>query len=951
MHARYTVGIDLGTSHTVVAYAALDAAPGTTPGTAPEVRLLDIPQAVGPGEVQALPLLPSVRYHPGAGELDAQDLTPPLPLPDGVDAALRQAPPAVLGRYARSLGAQVPGRLVASAKSWLSYAGVDRSAPILPWGAPEDVAKVSPVLASAGTLAQVHAAWNARFPEAPLAAQDLVLTVPASFDEGARALTVEAARLAGLSRLRLLEEPQAALHDWLLRHHTDLHSALGDARRVLVCDIGGGTTDLTLVEVTPDPGGGPPQLTRIGVGEHLMLGGDNMDLALAHRLEAQLLDAGSERLSAARFGQLVQRCREAKEALLAPDAPASWPLTLLGGGGRLLGGARTVPLARDEVRAWVLDGFFPRIAATERPHKRRTGLVALGLPYPQDAAITRHLAAFLAAHGASPDGATDARWPDTLLLNGGVFHAQALGERLAEVLGAWRGAPVRLLHNDAPDLAVARGAVAYALLRAGRVAGLGRGIGGGAARSHFLVLEEARPARDGQPARPALGICILPRGTEDSLDVALPERRFALRLGQAVRFPLASSAADQPWQAGDLVDLVDTDGEPFVRLPPMATRLPAPEGRQRAEVQVQLCSRITEVGTLELECRQVDDPARRWTLAFELRGQPEESATADDATAPAHPRLQGAIALLDQVFGNTGDKPDPKAVRQLRAQLERLLGRREDWDLPLLRALFDALWARAKRRRRSPEHERAWCNLAGFCLRPGFGAPLDAWRVEQLWTLFPQGLQFPGESANWSEWWTLWRRAAGGLPEDAQLQLLESLAGQLEDIDNALRARKPAAGSYDDMLRLLAALERLPVEHRSDTGQWLLQRLANPREKPLAWWVLGRLGSRVPLYGSAHQVVPAEQATDWAQALLALDWKAVDTAAFAATQIARCSGDRARDLPDALCSAIAQRLDAAKAPPAWAAMVREVVELDESDQRRSFGEALPPGLKLLRGPA
>ena len=1017
MSARYTVGIDLGTSHTVVAYAAHGAAGANGVG-GDTIALLPIDQLVAPGEVAAPALLPSVRYHPAPGEVEATDLQLPWPV------ALKgvETPPAVIGRYAHDLGSQSPGRLVASAKSWLSHPGVDRTAAILPWGAADGVPKISPLLASASTLAHVRAAWNARFADAPLEQQSIVLTVPASFDEGARALTLEAARLAGLPHLTLLEEPQAAFHDWLYRERRHWQEALTGSRLVLVCDVGGGTTDLTLIRVDRSASGpaAPPLLTRIGVGEHLMLGGDNMDLALAHRAERALAEGagqgGEGKLSAARLSQLVQRCRAAKELLLGQGAPEQTSVTLLGAGARLVGGARSVTLTRAEVQQWVVDGFVPLLPASERPKRRSSGLVEFGLPYPADPAITRHLAAFLAHHGAAaraalgdqdleglatglpsdPHGASPSAAgphprtpperegamqgqaqfnqgqatlpiPDTLLLNGGVFRAPALAERLEALLTRWRGAPVRVLHNADPDVAVARGAVAHALVRAGRVPELARGVGGGAARSYFLMLDGPQ-----EPGKRCRAICVLPRGTDTGVEVPLAGHSFALRLGQAVRFHLVASAAGNAWQAGDLVDLNATAGadpeagagdntEPpaFVRLPPIETVLPAPQGRRRADVAVQLSASMTEVGTLEMHCTAAQDPSQRWLLAFQLRSGASataasttdspgaHNAAAESPDAAPHPRLAEAVACIERIFGTGTGKPDAREVRQLRSTLERLLGARDSWSLPLLRSLFDALWARARRRRRSAEHERVWLNLAGYCLRPGQGAPLDAWRIEQLWPLFADGIQYTLESRNWSEWWTLWRRASGGLSAAQQLQILETLAGHLEHTDARKRAKDPVQGSYDDMVRLSAVLEQLPVQHRSDTGRWVLGRLQRPHENPQTWWALGRIGARVPLYGSAHTVVPPELAAEWLTALLALDWKTVEPAAFAAAQIARMSGDRTRDLPAELREQVAQRLATARAPASWAAMVRDAVQLDEADQRRSFGEALPPGLKWL----
>ena len=917
---QYIVGIDLGTSNTVVAYAA----PGEQ-----QVELLPIEQLVGPGQVAARPLLPSVRYHPAPGEISPADRL--LPWSNADDE------PAITGRLALELGAQVPGRLVSSAKSWLSHAAVDRLAPILPWGAEDDVLRISPLEASASYLAHVSAAWKHRFPQAPLAEQQVVLTVPASFDEGARALTLAAARQAGLSQLRLLEEPQAAVYDWLLRHQTGLAEALAETRLLLVCDVGGGTTDLTLIQVTQHDG--EPRLTRVGVGDHLMLGGDNMDLALAHLVESRLPESEGK-LSAARFSQLTARCRTAKEQLLAAGAPESLVLTLLGGGARLIGGARKLELQRQEVRRLLVDGFFPQTHYDTPLAQRRAGLVEFGLPYPADPAITRHLAAFLRRHAqaarqALGDDPATLPVPDTILFNGGVFRAEALCERLQETLAEWRGRPLRVLHNDDPETAVARGAVAYALVRQGH----GRRIGGGSARSYFLVLDEAHGQAGGAPR----GICLLPRGSEEGREICLPEHTFSLRLGQPVRFHLASSVADTAYQPGQISPLESDD---FVRLPPLASVVQPIPGSTQREVRVQLRSAMTEVGTLELHCVSLDDAARRWLLEFQLRGAASETAVAS-AALPA--RFGEAVRLIEQVFGARAPSVDSKDVRRLRGQLEHLLGKRDEWDMVLLRALSDALLQRARRRRRSPEHERLWLNLTGFCLRPGLGYALDDWRSEQLVPLLEQGIEYVGESQNWSEWWTLWRRTAGGLSSAVQEKLLAEVDPWLpgESAKTRSRAAAAIAGSHDDMLRLIASLERLPSERKTELGDWLLAWLGKPNARALGWWALGRIGARQSLYGSAHQVVAPETAARWLDALLAIDWKKVEPAAFAATQMARLTGDRSRDLPEDLRQRIAARLRAINSPDTWINQLHTVIELDRADERRAFGESLPAGLRLL----
>ncbi|MFT3812449.1 MAG: Hsp70 family protein [Acidovorax sp.] len=921
---RYAVGIDLGTSHTVCAFAPLG-------GGAAEIALLPIPQRISASEVQAQPLLPSVRYQAAPQELGDAWRAPWPPL-DASDGA-----PATLGRWARELGAAVPGRLVASAKSWLSHPGVDRTAPILPWGAPEGVAKVSPLAASASYLAHVKAAWDAAHPDVPLERQAVVLTVPASFDEGARALTLEAARLAGLPEVHLLEEPKAAFHDWLALQGEQLAAQLEGCRLVLVADVGGGTTDLTLIRVEPTPGG-LPTLTRIAVGEHLMLGGDNMDLALAHRLEPRFAGEG-QRLPAARFAQLVQRCRIAKELLLARDALESAAVTLLGGGSQLLAQTRSATLSRDDVRAWVVEGFLPHAQLTDAPTRRQGALRGLGLPYPADAAISRHLAQFLARHAQG-------ELPDAVLLNGGVFHAHALAERLTQLLGEWRGAPVRVLHNPHPDWAVARGAAAHGLTtfesnQPPALAGQAQAaiknivprIGGGSARSYWLVLPGGK------------GLCLLPRGTEEGVRIVLTGRRFALKLGQAVRFALVANSLETPAQPGQIAPL---EGEGWVELPPLAAVLPAPEGREKAQVEVQLHARMTEVGTLEVRCVAVDDDSRQWLLPFNLRGATDSIAgSADQESAGGQKHLKPAIEAIDRIFGNQSQEVPPKEVRQLRQTLEKVLGPREGWEAPLLRALFDALLARAKRRRRTPEHERTWLNLAGWCLRPGVGAELDGWRVDQAWQLYAQGLAHGKEAANWTEWWVFWRRIAAGLDEARQMELLEDVAGKMQKTVQQAAQRSAKYGSYDDMLRLFAAMEAVPWQYRQEMGQWMLQRLQKPGEPVQTWWAIGRLAARQPLAANAHLTMPPEAAREFLVAALAQDWRRNEHAMFAAMQIARMTGDRARDLPDGLRAQVVDKLRAAAAPVRWIALVEQAQAMDAEDQKRSLGDSLPPGLVLL----
>jgi molecular chaperone DnaK (HSP70) len=920
---QYLVGIDLGTTHTVAAYSPL------SDGARPRIELFPIDQLVQPGAVAALPLLPSVRYQASRDEVAEQDMALPWP-PSQAESDCRP----IVGELARRLGAKSRGRLIASAKSWLSHPSVDRTAPILPWGAPEEVPKISPVEASASYLRHVRDAWNVHHPDAPLADQELVVTVPASFDEAARALTREAAKLAGLPVLRLLEEPQAVCYDWLWQHRKALRTQLKDTRLLLVVDIGGGTTDLTLIKI--EPGVDEPRLTRVAVGNHLMLGGDNIDLALAHRVEQRMLDE-DQRLSATELSQLMEQCRIAKERLLADGAPDAVTVTLLGSGSRLIGAARSAELRREEAQSMVLEGFFPRVEITDLPERKRSGVVEFGLPYAADPAISRHLAAFLGEHRHAAQeavgGEAEIPIPDALLLNGGVFRSPLIVRRLLEQIAAWGGRQPTLLENDRPDLAVAYGAVAYGLARRGQAL---QRIAGGAARSYFLLVETG-------PDEPPKGVCILPRGAEEGREIVLGDRSFLLKLGFPVRFNLAASTDDYRPRPGELVEI---DEARFQSLPPLAVVLDRETGAGGAEQAVRIAASLSEVGVLDMHCVAVDDPQQRWNVEFQLRG-PARAVNLE--VGGRHPNLEPALEKIRRVFGKKTRDADPKAIKGLRNELEKMLGPRDEWDTPLLRELFAALLEGLPNRRRSADHERVWCSLTGFCLRPGFGYPLDDWRVERVFAVYDQGLQFVHASQNWAEWWTLWRRVAGGLSASAQQRVFADLADFINP-DRVRRGNLPALAkqrSYEDMLRLAAVLERLPVANKIDMGGWLLKRLAKLGEAAEGWWALGRIGGRVPFHGSPHNLVPRAMVETWLQQALQHDFRKEPHPAFAAAMLARMSGDRERDIGDVLRQQVVKRLRAGKAPESWIAMVTECKALTEADEKRLFGESLPPGLKLI----
>jgi hypothetical protein len=610
MTSRYVVGIDLGTTNSALAYVDTGAA-----AAEPVLVPLPVPQVVQPGVVEDRPLLPSFLYLPGPNEQPAGSLR--LPWDAGRDFAV--------GEFARNFGTQVPTRLVSSAKSWLCHPGIDRRGPVLPWKAAEDARRVSPLEASTRYLQHLVEAWNhviARdVADHRLERQEVVLTVPASFDAVARELTVEAARAAGLEQVTLLEEPQAAFYAWIEGNGERWREQAEVGDVVLVCDVGGGTTDLTLIAVGEEAGN--LVLTRVAVGDHILLGGDNMDLALAHAA-ARAFAARGIKLDAGQMHMLGHSCRAAKEALFANPALASAPVTVLGRGSKVIGGTLKGELARAEVEQVLMDGFFPTCDLDAVPQRQRAvGLQELGLPYAADAAITRHLAHFLGRNrevlaqtkekGKRKKDKGGA--PTAVLFNGGVFKAEPLRQRLVTVLDHWAGAAagVKVLGGTDLDLAVARGAAYYGLVRRGR----GLRIRGGTARAYYVGVETALPAIPGA-APPIKALCVVPFGMEEGTEADVPGQEFGLVVGEAAEFRFLGSSTRRDDAVGTLVE--DWQ-EQIEELSPLTATLQAP-GTEGRTVPVHLHSKVTEVGTLELWCHSRDGK-ERWKLEFNVRERAE----------------------------------------------------------------------------------------------------------------------------------------------------------------------------------------------------------------------------------------------------------------------------------------------------------------------------------------
>ncbi|PSW06050.1 Hsp70 family protein [Photobacterium lipolyticum] len=957
---RFLVGIDLGTTHTVVAYSPIGDDLESSP-----ITIFEIDQLIAPGEVARKPLLPSFRYHPASGEMNEAELV----LPWDIQPVAGEIENVIIGEFARELGAKVEGRQVVSAKSWLSHTGVDRTEAILPWSANKgasnsvntSVEKVSPVVASASYLNHVRQAWDYHHRDAILCEQEVVITVPASFDEAARALTLEAAAMAGLPNVLLLEEPQAVCYDWYTQNKDQAEELLKDIPLLMVCDVGGGTTDLSLIKVSSK--NNKLALDRIGVGDHLMLGGDNLDLALAHKAE-QRLHGSAKKLSAAGLSKLIQQTRKVKEQLLSDNAPATAKVTLLGSGSRLIGGAKSIELTREEVHDIALDGFFPLTEFTDQPSHRQAAVVEFGLPYAADPAISKHLAQFIDLHAsvcrealADHEALTTSDSeliedqpiiPSAVLLNGGVFNSPLLSERVLNIFSNWRGDSVTELHNPHPDLAVAYGAVAYAKARHGAQLK----IGGGSARSFFLMLEGKKKCKQ--------GLCLLPKGIGEGTEVRLDQRTFALTLGEPVRFNLISSTDDSHTKIGELVTFENnSDNESFVTLPPFIATLESERDRaelaanQKDREEVTLACQLTEVGTLLIECVSVSDDRKRWKVEFGIRkdlarlNRNKGDSTLAQSILPA--RMEEAIDAIKLIYGGSTKKTNNKAIKTLRNDLDKLLGKRDTWETPCLRELADTLLDSKKRRRRSDIHERNWLKLTGFTMRPGFGYPSDEWRMEQIWPLYQHSVQFSDNTQTWSDWWTFWRRIAGGLTQEQQLVIFKDIAKYISPsaTRNSKLSKEMQERSYEDMVRLAASLEHLPFENKLQLIESIFGRLQKTQYSQAHWWAIGRIATRSPFYGSAHNLLSPQHIAYCLPELMDFDWRKDPNIAFAAVMMCRMTGDRTLDIDEENRKKVIAKLKACKAPASWIQMVSEVKVLTESETKRVFGDALPTGLRLI----
>jgi hypothetical protein len=776
-------------------------------------------------------------------------------------------------------------------------------------------------------------------PEEEFSRQRITITVPASFDEDAQALTRLAAEQAGMPRtVRLLEEPQAAFYAWIegaSQGRTDAPRArfiehlpdLAERNQVvLVCDIGGGTSDFSLFEIyPPESPKDLPRIERVAVSDHLLLGGDNMDLALAHAIERILKPDPDDRLSRRQWNHLVPQARVLKERILSGMGASDeeFHVSIPGEGASLFQSALSTTFRRSEVQRVILDGFFPVTNAEEQPATRQSGLREIGLPYAADSAISRHLAAFL-----------NGRAVDAVLFAGGSLQPAFLRERLLKTIAAWQDRlPVELILDDM-SLAIARGAAYFgAILESAK-----QRIRGGHARGVYLELH-----REVAEVTPDL-VCILPQGAEEGGVTKLASPRFDLLLNKPARFTAYTSIRRRGDRAGAIVKLDDKDFHP---LPPLHTTLTFDESafdaRKALErrVQVELEIGLTELGVLQLALVSAERQ-KHWRLDFNLRKQgiAAPASSADDPGVDPE-ALRRAGERINLFYGKKQAVDEKQTVKTLMKDLERILGQeRGAWGVGILRGLWPVLYQGMTRRGRSLAHENTWLYLAGFVLRPGYGAELDAWRIAQLWSCYALGITHKKEKSAQSNWWMLWRRVAGGLSAEQQELLFNAAIPQLR--------KSPL--EFSEGARLLGALERVPVARKLELVNSVFDLLLKGRviTQPHIYWALTRLLSRLPLYTAAESVVPPTTVEDFFARVEPMDWKKQGLTSLVQVFSSACrlTGTRGLDIHDPVRVRVLEKLRQSGAKEEQLRIVRERCEITAEEQTFLFGEELPAGLRL-----
>ncbi len=984
--SRFVVGIDLGTTNCAVAFM-------DTLSSKPLLEIFRVEQMVDFQTSQFSDTLPSFHYELTGSE--SSQVNSRFQFAEGQHLS-------VVGVFARQRGVQMPGRCIASAKSWLCHPLVDRTSDLLPWNADDTVQLLSPVQASRRYLEHIRRMWDREHPGEPLAQQDVIVTLPASFDEVARRLTIQAATEAGLLNVILIEEPQAAFYAWLHRNQDSWMQTMRPGQSILVYDIGGGTTDFTLIRVVETKPSTPLPISeskssasaaqaaidlsrsvgeslqstyglhRVAVGEHLMLGGDNLDLALARSLEKQLLAEAPDQdgLRPRQWDALKAQCRAAKESLLGLVPPASYKMSLPGSGSKLIENARTISIELEWARHLLVDGFFGRVNLQDRPNKAGEGFQEFGLPYATDPNANKHLAAFLWEHRWAGRAESDreqlselqAARPDWVLFNGGVLESTQIRQAIVDQISEWFQAAApsdcmqptrgdwkpRLLEGNRLDLAVAQGAAYFGQVRRGQ----GVRIDARLACAYYLLIEQS----------PAQAMCVMPANAMPLDRFRMDEHPFHLMVGQPVQFPLLRSSTNLIHEVGQIVPV---DDQSMTAMPPIRTVLEIGNRKQQQIVPVVLESELSEIGTLsmnlviaqqpESDASQQFDPKTSWKLEFDVRMSLSNDApsnvnqTGVIETAQSTV-VQAAFEAMENAFGDVPNLLPKHAVAYL---AERLRIARRDWSPTLLREMWRFLMEHQTYRKISPEHESRWLNLVGWCLRPGFGLAADEWRVNSTWRSVHNKL-LHRTTMNASETIVLWRRISGGFTQGQQRALFQDCWVRVRPVlAGGTQSQSSNTNVVIELMRLIGSLEWLTSDEKTVVADQILQSLSKKKleavQGPLLW-TLGRLGSRVPVYATLQQVVSATRVQTWVEKLLKLDqaWiiRNSTMVSLCLMQMTRRTDDRYRDMQSSVRERVAAQLVQLGAPALHVELILRGGGLDQASADSIVGETLPLGFRI-----
>ena len=919
---KFVIGIDLGTTNCSVSYVDLLKSEKRN-----QVKTFYVPQLTGQGEFSRVNALPSFLYIPGQYDISKESLKHPW------KKDMDQFP----GVFARDHGAKIPSRLVSSAKSWLCNPKVDRESKILPWGA-EEIGKVSPVAATAEYLKHIKNAWNHSVKDEDLFFENqyLVITVPASFDETARELTIKAARLAGLHEITLLEEPLAAFYSWLIKYEENWQEFVSPGELVLVCDVGGGTTDFTLITLRETEGS--PRFERLAVGDHLMLGGDNIDNSAAKLVASKFKTTNS--LDKDKWKALCFKCRHAKEKIFE-EKESKVRITLKGEGRSLIAGTLAADLTREDLKSLLNQKFFTEIKKADEyqtdtenifKYKKEQVVSEFGLFCEKEESISKHIIIFLENQRGNVEASLGKEpMPDHILFNGGALKPEFIQERIRSTIREWFGCKdnklPKMLGNNDLDLAVGLGASYYGLVKQG----LGVKVGSGSPRSYYLGVSADQTDKE-------KAVCVVERGLDEGTDIELSDMEFEVLTNQPVAFDVYSSSFRSGDCSGDIVEIDDS----FTSMPSLETIISFGKNAGKKKIPVKIKAGYTEMGSLAMWCNSMVSD-HKWKLQFQLRDKSPNIKSIGDGEVFSQEIVDKACLLIDESFLKRSARSDD--IKGIVKLIEKQVGKKKiKWPLGFLRAMVDRLILNSKAIAVSPEHEVRWLNLTGFCMRPGFGDAFDEERIKKLWKIYLSGLNFPKQKQNRLEWWIFLRRISGGFNAGQQRQFFQNIIQYI--IKEKGSKIKIAPQEYLELWMAIANLERLLVKDKVVLAKALLKEFKPGKTQSQLFWSLSRIGAREPLYGSVDRVVPPKEVSNWVRRILKIDWKKNSSVLEMIAQLVRKTNDRTRDIDPEFLKVVLQWLSEQGVKDDAVTLVKTRVELAAKEQGKIFGESLPAGLVL-----